>query len=79
MLRCLKWVGVTFEKQEEFGSLESVKAVSDRYIPVGGEIVSINEQLEGTPGLVNEDPYGKRWIAPVGVDTLLPRTCFSYG
>jgi len=58
-------VGSTFEKQEEFGSLESVKAVSEMFIPIGGEIVSINEQLEDAPELVNEDPYGKGWIIEV--------------
>jgi len=58
-------VGDTFEKKEEFGSLESVKAVSEMYMPVGGEIVSINEELSDAPELVNEDPYGKGWIIEV--------------
>ncbi len=58
-------LGDTFEKKEEFGSLESVKAVSEMYMPVGGEIVSINEELSDAPELVNEDPYGKGWIIEV--------------
>jgi len=58
-------VGDTFEKKEEFGSLESVKAVSEMIMPIGGEIVSINEELGDAPELVNEDPYGKGWIIAV--------------
>ena len=58
-------VGDTFEKKEELGSLESVKAVSEIYMPVGGEIVSINVELGDTPELVNEDPYGQGWIIEV--------------
>ena len=58
-------VGDSFEKQAEFGSLESVKAVSEMYMPVGGEIVSVNKELEDAPELVNEDPYGKGWIVAV--------------
>ena len=74
--------GDTFEKKEEFGSLESVKAVSEMYIPVGGEIVSINEELADAPELVNEDPYKKGWIIevkpgdPVELDSLMNKNAY---
>ena len=57
-------VGDTFEKGEEFGTLESVKAVSEVFIPLSGEIVAVNEALEDAPELVNEDPYGS-WIIEI--------------
>ena len=57
-------VGDSFEKGEEFGTLESVKAVSEIYLPIGGEIVAVNEALEDSPELVNEDPYA-HWIVEV--------------
>lgn len=59
-------VGDSFDKGDEFGSLESVKAVSEMYIPIGGEVVEVNEALEDAPELVNEDPYGN-WIIKVKV------------
>jgi len=75
-------VGDTFEKKEEFGSLESVKAVSEMNMPVGGEIVSINEELGDAPELVNEDPYGKAWIIevkpgdPAELDSLMNKDAY---
>ena len=57
-------VGDSFEKGDEFGSLESVKAVSELYLPVGGEITAINEALEDEPELINSDPYGS-WIVEI--------------
>lgn len=57
-------VGDSFEKGDEFGTLESVKAVSEVFIPLSGEIVAVNEALEDTPELVNEDPYGS-WIIEI--------------
>jgi len=57
-------VGDTFEKGDEFGTLESVKAVSELYLPVGGEIVAVNEALEDGPELINEDPY-TNWIVEI--------------
>lgn len=56
--------GDTFEKGDEFGSLESVKAVSELYLPIGGEIVAINEALEDSPELINADPYAN-WIVEI--------------
>lgn len=59
--------GATFVAGESFGSVESVKAVSDLYTPVGGEVVEINSALEDSPEKVNEDPYGEGWIIKVRV------------
>lgn len=58
-------VGRTFSAGEEFGTLESVKAVSELYIPIGGEIVAINEDLANTPEQVNSDPYGGGWMIAI--------------
>lgn len=60
--------GDTFSKGDEFGSVESVKAVSEMYIPVSGEIVEINEELEDAPELVNEECYDQGWIIKVKPD-----------
>jgi glycine cleavage system H protein len=54
--------GATFEAGEPFGTVESVKAVSDLYSPVGGEVVEVNEALNDNPEKINEDPYGDGWI-----------------
>jgi glycine cleavage system H protein len=57
--------GDAFGKGEEFGTLESVKAVAELYMPVSGEILSVNTDLEESPGLVNEDPYDKGWMVQI--------------
>lgn len=57
-------VGATFEKGEEFGTLESVKAVSELYLPIGGEVVAVNEDLGDSPELINQDSY-KNWIIEI--------------
>ncbi|MBU0465064.1 MAG: glycine cleavage system protein GcvH [Proteobacteria bacterium] len=57
--------GDTFSKGDEFGSVESVKAVSEIYIPISGEIVEINEGLENAPELVNESCYDNGWLIKV--------------
>jgi len=54
--------GATIEAGESFGTVESVKAVSDLYAPVGGEVVEINSSLEDAPEKINDDPYGEGWI-----------------
>lgn len=54
--------GTTFEAGDSFGAVESVKAVSDLYAPVGGEVVEVNEALDDAPEKINEDPYGEGWI-----------------
>jgi glycine cleavage system H protein len=56
--------GDSFDKGDEFGSLESVKAVSELYLPIGGEIVATNEALEDSPELINQDPYAN-WIVEI--------------
>ncbi|WP_119070400.1 glycine cleavage system protein GcvH [Rubrobacter indicoceani] len=55
-------VGATFEAGESFGTVESVKAVSDLYAPVSGEVVEFNKELEDAPEKINEDPYSAGWI-----------------
>ena len=54
--------GSSFGAGDAFGTIESVKAVSDLYAPVGGEVVEVNSALEDAPEKVNEDPYGDGWI-----------------
>ena len=54
--------GDTFDVGDSFGTVESVKAVSDLYTPVGGEVVEVNSSLEDAPEKINEDPYGEGWI-----------------
>jgi glycine cleavage system H protein len=61
-------VGETVERESEFGVIESIKAVSDLYAPVSGDVVSINEDLFDAPELVNEDPYGDGWMLDVELD-----------
>ena len=55
-------VGDVLERAESFGVVESVKAASDVYMPVGGEIVAANSELEDTPEMINDDPYGAGWM-----------------
>lgn len=57
----------TLEKDEIFGTVEAVKTVSDLFLPLAGEIVEFNEELEATPEAVNGDPYGKGWMIKVKV------------
>ncbi len=61
-------VGDTFGKGEEFGTVESVKAVSELYMPVAGEVVAINDGLEDAPEKVNNTPYGDGWMLEVKAD-----------
>lgn len=61
----LPQVGDVIETGNEFGSIESVKAVSELYIPMGGEVVAVNGVLEDTPGLVCSQPYGDGWIIEI--------------
>lgn len=58
-------VGETLDKEEVFGSVEAVKTVSDLFMPVGGEIVEFNEELNDAPDSVNKDPYGAGWMIKV--------------
>lgn len=58
-------VGSTFDKGEEFGTVESVKAVSELYMPMGGEVTAINDALADAPELVNSDPYDGGWMMEI--------------
>jgi glycine cleavage system H protein len=57
--------GETLNAEEVFGSVEAVKTVSELYMPVSGEILEVNTELENTPEVVNTDPYGKGWMVKV--------------
>lgn len=61
----LPQVGDSFGKGEEFGTVESVKAVAELYMPVGGEILAVNTALEDSPELLNKDPYREGWLVDV--------------
>lgn len=60
-------VGDSFKQNDVFGTIESVKAVSELYCPVAGEVVQVNEQLDQEPELVNEDPHGDGWMVVLKV------------
>ena len=60
-------VGASVEAGAVFGEVESTKSVSELFAPVAGEVVAVNDELEGAPGRVNEDPYGEGWICEVQV------------
>jgi glycine cleavage system H protein len=60
-------VGAEIEAGTEFSLVESVKAASDIYAPVSGEVVAVNEALEDAPESINEDPFGEAWIAKVKI------------
>ena len=57
--------GETFDREETFGSVEAVKTVSDLFMPVSGEVLEFNEEIESSPELVNSDPYGKGWMVKI--------------
>jgi glycine cleavage system H protein len=61
----IETIGETMEKEAVFGSIEAVKTVSDLFMPLSGEIISLNEDLENNPELVNTDPYGKGWMIKI--------------
>ncbi|HEX2123549.1 MAG TPA: glycine cleavage system protein GcvH [Thermoanaerobaculia bacterium] len=58
-------VGAQLDANEELGSIESVKAVSDLFAPVSGEVIEVNEALAENPALVNTDPYGDGWMIKI--------------
>ncbi|MEZ5045738.1 MAG: glycine cleavage system protein GcvH [Chitinophagaceae bacterium] len=60
-------VGKTLQAGDIFGTVEAVKTVSDLFLPIGGEILEINPELENTPENVNQDPYGKGWMVKVKI------------
>jgi len=57
--------GEELDHEEVFGSIEAVKTVSDLFMPIAGEVIEFNEELESNPELVNSDPYGEGWIIKV--------------
>ena len=57
--------GMKFKSGESFGSIESVKAVSELFMPVSGEVTGINEELGASPEKINEDPYGAGWMIEI--------------
>lgn len=62
-------VGAKFKKEAKFGVIESVKSVSDLFMPVGGEVLAINDKLTSEPELVNLDCYGDGWMMKVKMDS----------
>lgn len=76
-------VGATFEKMDPFGNIEAVKAVSDLFCPVAGEILEVNASLDDDPAVVNSDPYGDGWIVKIRaqdsdqVSTLMDAATYS--
>ena len=60
-------VGASFDRMEVFGTIEAVKAVSELFCPVSGEIVEVNATLDGDPSLINTDPYGDGWMIKIRV------------
>lgn len=63
----IETVGETIDQEEVFGSVEAVKTVSDLFMPLSGEILEFNENLESNPELVNSDPYGEGWMIKVKI------------
>jgi glycine cleavage system H protein len=72
-------LGSSFSKGEQFGTVESVKAVAEIYMPLSGEIIAVNETLVDSPELLNKNPYAEGWIIeinpskPAELDTLMSR------
>ncbi len=61
-------VGAKFAANEVFGTIESVKAVSELFSPVGGEVVEVNQSVVDSPEMVNKDPHGNSWLMVIKVD-----------
>lgn len=70
-------LGETIEHGEVFGTVEAVKTVSDLFMPLDGEVLEFNENLESSPELVNEDPYGDGWMIKVKISGDLPEDLLS--
>ncbi|MBY0491499.1 MAG: glycine cleavage system protein GcvH [Gemmatimonadaceae bacterium] len=60
-------VGATYGSHDVFGTVEAVKAVSELFMPVAGEVLEVNGRLDGEPALINTDPYGDGWMIKVKV------------
>ena len=61
----IQTAGETLDKGETFGTIEAVKTVADTFMPVSGEVLEVNEALDGAPDLVNTDPYGEGWMIKI--------------
>ncbi|HEY8851886.1 MAG TPA: glycine cleavage system protein GcvH [Gemmatimonadaceae bacterium] len=76
-------VGTKFGKHDVFGTIEAVKAVSELFSPIAGEIVAVNDRLDKEPALVNTDPYGAGWMIkikpsdPAAVDALMKADAYK--
>jgi glycine cleavage system H protein len=70
-------LGETIEHGEVFGTVEAVKTVSDLFMPLDGEVLEFNENLESSPELVNEDPYGDGWMIKIKISGDLPEDLLS--
>ena len=79
----IETIGETIDKEEIFGSIEAVKTVSDLFMPLSGELIELNEALDGNPVLVNSDPYGEGWMVKLKIsdasefDSLLDATAYG--
>jgi glycine cleavage system H protein len=63
----IETLGETLAKEEVFGTIEAVKTVSDMFMPVSGEIVEVNPELDASPDVVNKDPFGKGWMVKIKI------------
>src|SRR5512133_2151039 len=63
----IETVGETLKKEEVFGTIEAVKTVSDMFMPVSGDVLEVNPELENSPDSVNKDPYGKGWMIKIRI------------
>jgi glycine cleavage system H protein len=76
-------IGAEYQKMDPFGTIEAVKAVSELFCPLAGEVVDINSDLDDNPSLVNEDPYGAGWMIklrienPAEIEQLLTATHYA--
>jgi glycine cleavage system H protein len=76
-------VGRVLQVDEKFGEIESIKAVSDLFAPVSGEVIQLNDSIEQAPETVNNDPYGDGWIVklrimnPAQFDNLLEQSAYE--
>lgn len=61
-------IGSSYAKTEPFGTIEAVKAVSELYTPIGGEVTAVNEALQDDPAVVNRDPYGEGWMVRLRIN-----------
>jgi glycine cleavage system H protein len=62
--------GEALDAEEVFGSIEAVKTVSDLFMPIGGEVAEINEEIESNPEVINSDPYGKGWLIKLKISDM---------